>query len=99
VVSGPLSPRLGDDFAILSDDERERMLTGLEGRRISLGDRSKVRHHFGTLLDGKAPERQRPCEFEDRRLQEDGAEANDSKSDSLSMDTCVATAYSMGLYA
>jgi hypothetical protein len=44
-----LGLELGEDFAILSNGEREEMLSGLDKQGISLGDRSKVRHHFDTL--------------------------------------------------
>lgn len=40
------------DFAILDDGERKEMLSGLGAQGISLGDRSKARHHFGTLQQG-----------------------------------------------
>ena len=40
---------LSEDFEILSDGEREEMLSGLAGEGISLGDRSKVRHDFDDL--------------------------------------------------
>ena len=38
-----------DDFAILNEGEREEMMSGLGAQGISLGDRSKARHHFGAL--------------------------------------------------
>ena len=38
------------DFSILSDGERDEMMTMLGASGVSLGDRSKVRHHFGALL-------------------------------------------------
>jgi hypothetical protein len=44
-----LGLELDVDFAILSEDEREEMVSGLRAQGISLGDRSKVRHDFGTL--------------------------------------------------
>jgi hypothetical protein len=44
-----LGLELGEDFVILNDGEREEMLSGLGSQGISLGDRSKVRHRFGTL--------------------------------------------------
>ena len=37
----------GDDFAILNDNMRKEMISGLGAQGISLGDRSKARHHFG----------------------------------------------------
>jgi hypothetical protein len=37
------------DFAILNPAERDEMMSGLGIQEISLGDRSKVRHHFDTL--------------------------------------------------
>ena len=39
-----------DDFAILNEGEREEMMSGLGAQRISLGDRSKARQHFGALV-------------------------------------------------
>jgi hypothetical protein len=45
-----LGLELGEDFAILSDGEREEMLSGLAEHGISLGDRAKARYHFGTLM-------------------------------------------------
>jgi hypothetical protein len=44
-----LGLELGEDFAILSDGERDEMLSGLGSQGISLGDRSKVRHRFEIL--------------------------------------------------
>ena len=44
-----LGLELSEDFEILSDGEREEMLSGLAGEGISLGDRSKVRHDFDEL--------------------------------------------------
>ena len=38
-----------DDFAILNEGERKEMMSGLGAQGISLGDRSKARHHFGAL--------------------------------------------------
>jgi hypothetical protein len=39
-----------EDFGILNDAERGQMMDGLESDGISLGDRSKVRHHFHALV-------------------------------------------------
>jgi hypothetical protein len=38
-----------EDFAILNENEREEMMSGLGAQGISLGDRSKARHHFRAL--------------------------------------------------
>jgi hypothetical protein len=38
-----------EDFVILNDGERKEMMSGLGAQGISLGDRSKARHHFGAL--------------------------------------------------
>jgi hypothetical protein len=48
-----LGLELGEDFEILSDGEREEMLSGLAEQGISLGDRSKVRHDFDDLQAGE----------------------------------------------
>ena len=48
-----LGLELSEDFEILSDGEREEMLSGLAGEGISLGDRSKVRHDFDDLQAGE----------------------------------------------
>jgi hypothetical protein len=48
-----LGLELGGDFEILSDGEREEMMSGLAGEGISLGDRSKVRHDFDDLQAGE----------------------------------------------
>jgi hypothetical protein len=45
-----LGLELDEDFVILNDAEQELMMAGLEAAGISLGDRSKVRHRFGALL-------------------------------------------------
>jgi hypothetical protein len=39
-----------EDVGILSNAERGQMMDGLESGGVSLGDRSKVRHHFRTLV-------------------------------------------------
>jgi hypothetical protein len=45
-----------EDFAILNDAEREEMMSGLGAQGISLGDRSKARHHFSALVGGDLPD-------------------------------------------
>ena len=39
-----------EDFRILNEAERGKMMDGLESGGISLGDRSKVRHRFHALV-------------------------------------------------
>jgi hypothetical protein len=48
-----LGLELSEDFEILSDGEREEMLSRLAREGISLGDRSKVRHDFDDLQAGE----------------------------------------------
>jgi hypothetical protein len=48
------------DFAILQDAERDEMMAVLEKSGVCLGDRAKLRHHFGMLIaDGGAPDERR----------------------------------------
>jgi hypothetical protein len=50
-----LGLELEADFAILNSGERDEMMSGLRAQGMSLGDRSKVRHHFGALQAASAP--------------------------------------------
>jgi hypothetical protein len=62
------------DFSILSDGERDEMMTMLGASGVSLGDRSKVRHHFGALLqDDDTRISGYPTLHEGMRAAQDGA--------------------------
>ena len=49
-VLGALGLTEAADFAILNAQERDEMMAGMEAGGVCLGDRAKLRHHFGMLI-------------------------------------------------